>query len=125
MAFNVIGLKSALMVGALTCKTQDKYDAFMNSFQPHILAQQHVIDAYFKRIANRTKEDVFVTSLANDQSITGLGEGAAFCLNNQAEYDAVLSLKTTDQLDAFAAGGATPPMTPPAATPAPAAASQH
>lgn len=103
-AFNVIGLKSALMVGALSCEQQDQYDKFMTTFQPHILEDQHMMDAYFRRIGGRygqSKEDDFVTLLANNQSVGGIGQGKVFCLNNQAEFNQVMTLKTPDQLDAF------------------------
>jgi hypothetical protein len=102
-AFNVIGLKSALMVGALSCNQQDKYDVFMRQFQPHILAEQHVMDAYFHRMGGygQSSEDTFVTLLANNQSVSGIAEGAVFCLNNEAEFRAVLALKTPSDLDAF------------------------
>jgi hypothetical protein len=103
-AFNVIGLKSALMVGALSCEQQDQYDKFMTAFQPHILEDQHMMDAYFRRIGGRygqTKEDDFVTLLANNQSVGGIGQGKVFCLNNQAEFNQVMTLKTPDQLDSF------------------------
>ncbi len=104
-AFNVIALKSALMVAALSCNQQDQYDQFMTMFQPHVLAEQHVMDAYFKRgngYYGQAKEDDFVTLLANNQSVSGIGQGAMFCLNNAAEYQAVLALKTPSALDAFA-----------------------
>ncbi|MDE8342786.1 MAG: hypothetical protein POG24_03095 [Acidocella sp.] len=101
VAFNVIGLKSALMVGALSCGQQNQYDAFMRAFQPHILADQHVMDAYFRRIGGQTKEDQFVTLLANNQSVGGLDQGKIFCLNNEAEFERVASFKTPDELDSF------------------------
>jgi hypothetical protein len=103
-AFNVIGLKSALMVGALSCNQQDQYDAFMNDFQPHILAEQHMMDAYFRRIGGhygQAKEDNFVTLLANNQSVNGIAQGAVFCLNNTAEFQTVLALKSPEDLDNF------------------------
>jgi len=100
-AFNVIGLKSALMVGALTCGQQDQYDAFMTAFQPHILDEQHMMDAYFRRIGGQAKEDDYVTLLANNQSVSGLGEGNIYCLNSAAEFKAVMSLQTPAQLDQF------------------------
>src|ERR1700686_4440366 len=77
-AFNIIGLKSALMVAALSCNQQQRYDAFMTQFHPHILEEQHVMDAYFRRMGGRygqTKEDTFVTLLANNQSVTGIAQG--------------------------------------------------
>jgi hypothetical protein len=103
-AFNVIGLKSALMVAALSCGQQDQYDAFMTEFQPHILAEQHVMDQYFRRIGGyqgRAEEDDFVTLLANNQSVSGLGQGQVFCLNNSAEFKEVLALNSPSQLDSL------------------------
>jgi hypothetical protein len=108
-AFNIIGLKSALMVGALSCDQQDRYDAFMTEFQPHILAEQHVMDAYFRRTGSQTNEDTFVTLLANNQSVSGIAEGSTFCLNNTAEFNAVMALKTPEDLDAFVTDQAPPP----------------
>jgi hypothetical protein len=104
-AFNVISLKSALMVAALSCEDQAKYDAFMSAFQPYILTEQHVMDAYFYKASGpysgRQMEDNFITLLANNQSISGIGQGRTFCLNSQAEYTAVSAMKTPDQLDRF------------------------
>jgi len=110
-AFNVIGLKSALMVGALSCNQQSQYDAFMNAFQPHILDDQHVMDNYFRKIGGhygQAKEDNFVTLLANNQSVTGIAQGAVFCLNNTAEFQQVLTLKTDSDLDNFVTDQAPP-----------------
>jgi hypothetical protein len=110
-AFNVIGLKSALMVGALSCNQQDQYDAFMTDFQPHILDDQHVMDNYFRKIGGhygQAKEDNFVTLLANNQSVTGIAQGAVFCLNNTAEFQQVLTLKTDSDLDNFVTDQAPP-----------------
>lgn len=103
-AFNVIALKSALMVAALSCNQQDQYDQFMTVFQPHVLAEQHVMDAYFKRSSGyygQAKEDDFVTLLANNQSVSGISQGSMFCVNNSAEYKAVLALKSPSDLDNF------------------------
>jgi len=103
-AFNVIALKSALMVAALTCNQQDQYDQFMTAFQPHVLDEQHVMDKYFRRIGGyygQAREDDFVTLLANNQSVGGISQGGMFCLNNVAEYKAVLALRTDSDLDNF------------------------
>jgi hypothetical protein len=104
-AFNVVGLKSALMVAALSCNQQDKYDAFMTTFHPHILAEQHAMDAYFHKasgpFSGQKMEDNFVTLLANNQSDQGIAEGSSFCLNSEAEFDAVLALKSPADLDHF------------------------
>lgn len=104
-AFNIVGLKSALMVAALSCEDQTQYDAFMRSFQPHVLNAQRTIDAYFYKASGpysgQKMEDTFITNLANNQSVAGIAQGRAFCLNNQAEFKAVLALKTDHDLDNF------------------------
>jgi hypothetical protein len=105
-AFNVISLKSALMVAALSCGDQSQYDAFVTKYQPHILAEQHVIDGYFYKASGpysgQKMEDNFITLLANNQSVSGISQGRTYCLNSQAEYNAVGALKTQQQLDSFA-----------------------
>lgn len=104
-AFNVVGLKSALMVAALSCNEQPQYDAFMRSFQPHVYAAQQEMDAYFHKASGRYSgqkmEDTFITNLANNQSVAGIAQGQKFCLNSSAEFNAVLTLKTNQQLDGF------------------------
>lgn len=104
-AFNVVGLKSALMVAALSCDQRDQYDAFMHSFQPHVLDAQHQIDAYFHKASGpysgQKMEDTFITLLANNQSVAGIAEGQTFCLNSQAEFKAVLAMKNQQELDSF------------------------
>ena len=104
-AFNVVGLKSALMVAALSCNEQPQYDAFMNSFQPHVYAAQKEVDSYFYKASGpysgQKMEDTFITNLANNQSVAGIAQGAQFCLNSLAEFKAVLALKTNQQLDSF------------------------
>jgi hypothetical protein len=62
------------------------------------------MDLYFRRSSGyygQTKEDTYVTLLANNQSVGGEQQGAVFCLNNSAEFKAVLALNTPAQLDNF------------------------
>ncbi len=109
-AFNIIGLKSSLMVGALSCSQRDQYDSFMTEFQPHILAEQHIMDSYFRRIGGhygQAREDDYVTLLANSQSENGIAEGAAYCAADAAVFKQVLALQTVASLDAYAASNPT------------------
>lgn len=104
-ALNVIGLKSTLMVGALTCSQRSDYDSFMTKFHPHILAEQHKVDAYFRDQHGRhfhKYEDTYVTNLANVQSTAGIHQGSNFCNASQELFTHVLSLNTQSQLDSFA-----------------------
>jgi hypothetical protein len=103
-AFTVIALKSALMVGALSCGHSEQYDDFMTKFQSFIENEQHVLDAYFVRaggLANETDEDSFITSLANSQSVASIAEGPDFCAGNADLFDLLLSLKDRAALESF------------------------
>ncbi|MCF3947742.1 hypothetical protein AiwAL_08240 [Acidiphilium sp. AL] len=104
-ALDVVGLKSTLMVGALACNQRQDYDTFMTRFQPHILAEQHRVDAYFRRRHGRAfhkYEDSYITSLANVQSSAGIHEGSNFCGRSETLFGKVLALKTQTELDDFA-----------------------
>ncbi len=104
-ALDVIGLKSTLMVSALTCDQRSDYDTFMNKFHAHILDEQHSVDAYFREEHGRlfhTYEDSYVTSLANVQSSAGIHEGSEFCDQSKTLFDQVLALKSQSELDDFA-----------------------
>ncbi len=105
-AFHVIALKSSLMVGALSCSQSEQYDDFMTRFQPHVLAEQHVVDKYFRRaagLAGQVQEDDYVTLLANTQSQAGIAQGPGFCRAAAAAFQQVLGLNLDSDLDQFAA----------------------
>lgn len=104
-ALEIAGLKSSLMVSALTCNQRSQYDAFMTRFQPFVLHEQHVMDAYFRQQhgrAFRHYEDSYVTDLANVQSTAGTYLGTNFCPASETLFSKVLSAKTQDELVAFA-----------------------
>lgn len=104
-ALNIIGLKSTLMVSALTCNQRSQYDRFMNRFHPYILREQHMLDAYFRQKHGRAfhhYEDSYVTDLANVQSTAGIRQGTNFCESSQRLYDQVLNLDTQSELTRFA-----------------------
>ena len=105
-AFHVIALKSSLMVGALSCSQSEQYDDFMTRFQPHVLAEQHVVDKYFRRaggLAGQVQEDGYVTLLANTQSQAGIAQGAGYCRAAAAAFQQVLGFDLDSDLDHFAA----------------------
>jgi hypothetical protein len=105
-AFNVVALKSALMVGALSCNQGEQYDAFMTQFQSYILSEQHVMDRYFNRTSGmygQTQEDSYVTVLANTQSQTSLSLGSGYCDDNAQVFSDIAALSTPDDLNQYIA----------------------
>ena len=106
-AFEVAGLKSQLMVTALTCNSNDKYDAFVNAHRPYLIAQDKALNAYFARAHGRQARkqfDDYITQLANSQSQTGLRRGTLFCQENTGIFDELTGIKNGSELPDFAAG---------------------
>jgi hypothetical protein len=112
-AFNILALKSALMVGALSCNQGEQYNIFMANFQADIAAEQHAMDAYFIRaagLAAQSQEDAYETALANSQSQMSLALGGGFCQANSTLFNQVLALQTVADLNRFIT--ANPPSQP-------------
>lgn len=106
VALDIAGLKSQLMVTALSCEVRDKYNSFVTRYQRDLMVQEHVLVAYFNRIAGRHGQqdhDDYITSLANAQSEMGVHQGTLFCQHNVGLFDEVLALPKDADLASFAA----------------------
>lgn len=104
-AFDVEGLKSELMVTALSCHQQDRYNAFVGKFRSDLTEQERALDAYFAssygRGAQREHDD-YITQLANVQSERGLKAGTQFCDQRVSMFDEVLALDNASDLGSYA-----------------------
>jgi hypothetical protein len=103
-AFDIEGLKSQLMVTALACQQQEKYNAFMARYQPTVAQQEHALNAYFKRAYGRAAQkayDDYISNLANIQEQDGLKAGTAFCANLANMFSEVMSLHDSSELHDF------------------------
>ena len=106
-AFDVAGLKSQLMVTAITCEATERYNAFILRYRPDLVAQEKVLNGYFGRNFGRraqAEHDDYITSLANSQSQNGLKAGTGFCASNMAMFDEVMKLPSGRELPDFATG---------------------
>jgi hypothetical protein len=105
-AFDVAGLKSKLMVTALTCSQQDRYNDFVQRFRSELMTQERALHAYFARVsggrAQRAHDD-YITSLANTQSESGIRQGTLFCQQNVGLFAEVLALTKGTDLSTYAA----------------------
>lgn len=100
-AFDLIALKSSLMVAALSCNESDFYNAFMTRFQPNILAEQQAMDEYFNRAYGldwQAREDSFVTDLANGQAVNSGRPGTDYCSGTGQLFGQVLASKSWNDL---------------------------
>jgi hypothetical protein len=104
-AFDVAGLKSQLMVTAITCDATERYNSFIVRYRPDLLAQEKVLNTYFSRNFGKraqAQHDDYVTSLANSQSQNGLKAGTAFCAQNISMFDQVMALRGGSELSDYA-----------------------
>lgn len=104
-AINVAGLKSQLMVTALSCDTRDRYNSFVMTFRPTLQREDTALNSYFLHHYGRSwrsEHDDYITQLANVQSEATIQQGTLFCRNNVSLFDQVLALKTAKDLMEFA-----------------------
>lgn len=109
-AFDVAGLKSQLMVTAITCEATERYNAFIVQHRRDLVAQEKVLTAYFSRNFGRraqAQHDDYTTSLANSQSQNGLKSGTSFCNQNIAMFDEVMKLHGAVELKDYASSKVT------------------
>ncbi|MBO6038225.1 MAG: hypothetical protein J6P29_06740 [Acetobacter sp.] len=104
-AFNVQGLKSELMVTALSCHAQNRYNDFVAQFRGTLLDEEKKLNGYFRSVYGRNaqrKHDDYITQLANVQSEQGLQSGTIFCLQHMPMFDETKVLNNGDDLSAYA-----------------------
>ena len=104
-AFDVQGLKSELMVTALSCNVQDRYNAFVAKFRPDLTAEEGQLNGYFRSTYGRgaqTAHDDYITQLANVPSERGLKAGVAFCQQRVSMFDEVAVLNSASDLGGYA-----------------------
>lgn len=105
--FDVQALRSEVMVLATGCSDDSQYNAFIERYRPELMANEHEIDAWFKRHYGRGAQaahDRFVTDLANAHSDDGSKLGTEFCPRNGLIFQEVMALPHSSELPAFAAG---------------------
>jgi hypothetical protein len=109
-ALDVAGLKTQLMVTALTCNADDRYNAFITKYRGELVSEEKAAGGYFSRAygrSGRSRQDDYMTQLANSKSHTGLAQGNRFCDHNLGVFDEVMALKSAKELEDYAAGRST------------------
>ena len=109
VAMDVVALKTQLMVTALTCQADERYNAFVRKYQPDLQREDRSLTSFFTRSYGRSAQkqrDDYVTQLANSQSQNGLKQGSLFCERNVGAFDEVMALRNNGELTEYAAGRA-------------------
>jgi hypothetical protein len=82
IALNARVLQTELMVAALACGEEKRYNAFVTTFRREIAAQASSLRRLFSRAygpAGTRQLNAFVTRLANDASVRGAAGGGRYC----------------------------------------------
>lgn len=98
-------LQSELVVAALTCRDNARYNAFVEKFQPALVAEGVNFRNYFNRIYGpygETMMDEMVTRLANLAEMRSWALGPSYCPAEESVFDGLLMLDPS-QLPMFAA----------------------
>ncbi len=93
-AFDVANLKSQLMVTAISCGGEDKYNAFVVRYRPELIGEEKSLNSFFGRAYGRRAQqehDDFITQLANSQSQLSVKYGQNFCGANRPLLDDVMT----------------------------------
>ena len=106
-AFDLAGLKSELMVIAIDCQAQERYNAFVVRFRPDLQGSEKGLNLYFSRATRggtAHAHDDYITSLANSMSQDALTRGTLFCDERVGMFSEVLALKDGRDLLSYATG---------------------
>ena len=104
-AIDVAGLKTRLMVAALSCGGTDKYNEFITKNRPVLVAQEKALSSYFSRNYGRrgqAEQDDYITALANMQSQRRTRDAATFCEQATALFSDVGAIKGATELPPLA-----------------------
>lgn len=103
--FEVEALKSELMVVGITCKQEDRYNAFIQRYQPKLAENYRSFEQHFARARGGARaRDAYVTNLAQVRGFEAQKLGSDFCLRNPGLFDEVMALPGAEVLPAYAAG---------------------
>lgn len=107
--FEIEALKTELMVVATTCKQEDRYNAFVQKYQPVLAQNGRAFGQYFIRTHGGTRpgqrqNDIYITELANVRSNVARSLGSDFCPRNGGLFDEVMALQSPNDLPGYAAG---------------------
>jgi len=104
-AIDVAGLKSRLMVAALSCGGTDKYNEFVTKNRPVLVAQEKALAGYFSRNYGRrgqAEQDDYITALANMQSQRRTRDTKTFCEQATILFSDVGAIKGSSELPPLA-----------------------
>ena len=83
-----------LMVSALSCGEQERYNSFVQRYKEHLVANGKNLQDFFKRTyaGNAKKElNAYVTQVANDASKRSIANIRTFCEDTGRQFTSILA----------------------------------
>jgi hypothetical protein len=107
--FELEALKTELMVVATTCKQEERYNSFVQKYQPALAQNGRAFGQYFIRThggvrPGQRQNDIYITELANVRSNVARQLGSDYCSRNAGLFEEVMALPSATDLPAYAAG---------------------
>lgn len=105
--FEIEALKTELVVIAISCKEEEKYNAFVRRYQSTLAENGKAFGQYFTRTRGRAGQranDLYITNLANARGNEAQVLGSDFCPRNTQLFDEVMALPSSAELASYAAG---------------------
>ena len=103
-AYHMRQLQTDLMVASLNCNLHDRYNAFVDRFNPELTRNgKHLKVSFRERFGATAKSELnaYVTTLANMSSLDSIQAGAKYCKNSAKAFDKILTI-SHDEIEDFA-----------------------
>jgi hypothetical protein len=94
-ALELRALQSRLMVGAVGCRQEEAYNAFVRRFQRELGSAYHQAEGHFRRVhgsQGRARFNQFDTQLALTQEEERIRQGSFFCRDTQVYFREAMAL---------------------------------
>lgn len=90
-ALKVAALQQKLMVAALSCHAVPRYNAFVISYRRDLQKSDNALKAFFVRRGGISEYHAFKTKMANNSSLTSIGDMTTYCQDALAAFDIALA----------------------------------
>ncbi|MBV9572056.1 MAG: hypothetical protein JO056_12520 [Alphaproteobacteria bacterium] len=90
-ALKVAALQQKLVVAALSCHAVPRYNAFVISYRRDLQKSDNALKAFFIRRGGISEYHAFKTKLANNSSLTSIGDMTTYCQDAFAAFDVALA----------------------------------
>jgi hypothetical protein len=91
LALKTAAVQQQLMVAALTCHAIQKYNRFVVSYRGELLRSDNALKAFFIKHGSVADYHAFKTKLANNSSLTSIGDPVEYCHVAYSEFDVALA----------------------------------